>query len=51
MTDCLPQGHFSRECPGGGTGGGGARGGQGEGCFKCGEQGHFSRECSKGGRR
>eukprot|EP01084_Bolivina_argentea_P121058 214591_1 len=39
---CGEQGHFSRECPKGGTK-------SGDGCFKCGESGHFSRECPQNG--
>lgn len=52
--NCGESGHFSRECPSGGSGGsgGGGRGGSSRGrggCYNCGEQGHMARECPQGG--
>ncbi|OAE33028.1 hypothetical protein AXG93_1913s1300 [Marchantia polymorpha subsp. ruderalis] len=56
---CGEMGHFSRECPSGGVGGG--RGGYGgnfgggggrsgsRACYTCGQEGHISRECPQAG--
>ncbi|VDL98458.1 unnamed protein product [Schistocephalus solidus] len=49
---CGEEGHFARECPQGGRGGGRGRGGygggsRGGGCYNCGEMGHLARDCQR----